>query len=322
MPEISVIVPYYNSSLFLLRQCVESILEQTFSDFELLVIIDGSTKNYLPIQQEYEKNDQRIKFFYQKNKGVSAARNLGLEKASGTFLSFVDSDDFVEENFLSKLHKSIAQYDLAICNIADQHYPTASLKMDRRVFCSMPAEFCWVQYTNFSVNKLYRTEIIHNYNIRFDSHVRLGEDAIFLAKYLFYCNNIVSIDDRLYHYVPNIGSATHTYYKDYWDWERCVIEEQWKLFHQYPLSKRETDFLYFWLYRKFCGIFLYYFDKDKKNCLQYITRVIQHPLYQELISQKMYEKEFFRKKNLFALCLWRTFGAKGVQFYYFLKCRY
>ena len=104
MPQISVIVPVYNVEPYL-RQCVDSILNQTFTDFELLLVDDGSTDRSGAICDEYASLDARVKVFHTTNRGVSAARNLGIDKASAEWITFVDSDDWVEKSYLANFEK-------------------------------------------------------------------------------------------------------------------------------------------------------------------------------------------------------------------------
>ncbi len=319
MPYISVIVPYYNSSLYLFRRCIDSILKQTFSDIELLVIIDGSKKNYNRIREEYEARDERIRFLVQENKGVSAARNLGIENAKGTYIAFVDSDDFVEDVFLRQLLDSIERHDLAICSIAEQHFPVNSAVRDSRTFFSMPAEYCWIQYTNFSVNKLYKASILKENNIRFNEKVKLGEDALFLADYFMHCNTISMSNRMLYHYVPNETSATKSYYRRYWEWEKNVIERQWGLFTQYPLSPREEEYLFYWLFTKIRAVLLYYFNNNMQDADKICDEILKFPLYQKLVNRKFLAGEFFGKKTIYMLSVWRRCGALGIKLTLFAR---
>lgn len=320
-PKISVIVPYYNSNLFRFRRLLESVLSQSFTDFELLVVIDGSKQKYQHIQEDLESKDKRVKFFVQKNAGVSAARNLGIERSSGEYIAFVDSDDFLEDSFLSHLYKAIQGYDIAICGIDEQHYPTITMKMDRRVFFSLPAEYCWLQYTNFSVNKLYRAEIIRSHHIRFQENVRLGEDALFLADYFQYCKSFSLLDERLYHYIPNCNSATNTFLPEYWNWEQQVIDLQWKLYTQYPLTKREEEFLYYWLFIKFKGALFYYISNDYRcNDLDvYLERITSNNYFKLLLQKDVSVGEFFSKNMIRVLKLWRYSGVFGVKLFYKLR---
>ena len=110
---ISIIIPAYNAADYL-AQTIESVLNQTYSDFELILIDDGSTDRTREIIKDYQCKDARIKYFYKENGGVSSARNLGLQKATGDFVSFLDSDDLWDRRFLELMyHKLVAGGELA-----------------------------------------------------------------------------------------------------------------------------------------------------------------------------------------------------------------
>lgn len=114
---ISVIVPVYNQSRYLAR-CIDSILNQSYDDFELLLINDGSIDDSGTICEKYKLQDKRVKVYHQTNKGVSAARNHGLRVASGEWITFVDSDDYIKSHYLSNFNsQSLAKFDLAIQGI-------------------------------------------------------------------------------------------------------------------------------------------------------------------------------------------------------------
>ena len=117
MSIISVIVPVYNVEKYL-SQCLDSILAQTFKDFECICVNDGSTDGSLDILQEYAKKDDRIKIIIQENKGLSAARNVGIREAIGQYISFVDSDDWVDKNYLQILYRTIenTNSEVVVCN--------------------------------------------------------------------------------------------------------------------------------------------------------------------------------------------------------------
>ena len=116
MPEISIIVPVYKVEKYL-RHCVDSILAQTFTDFELLLIDDGSPDNSGAICDEYAEKDNRVRVFHKENGGVSSARNLGLDNARGTYIMFCDSDDYVADNWAEKLYEfmNYNEANLSIC---------------------------------------------------------------------------------------------------------------------------------------------------------------------------------------------------------------
>lgn len=317
MPMVTVVVPFYRTPKLRLRKCIESLLEQTFSDFELLLIDDGNGDDYAAIKKEYEERDARVRFVYQENSGVSAARNLGMQLAKGEYLSFVDSDDFVEETFLKKMVQALEKSDLAVCGVAEQCFPTVHRWMDRRVFFSQPELYASLQYINFCHNKLYRLSIIREHNIQFDLEVKLGEDALFLAKYFEHCNSICSIDDVLYHYVPYEESAVKKYKPAFWDWEQQVIEQQWNVFHWYPLSERQEQAIVRWLYVKLKDSFYYYMrqETNPENLHKQLMQIMEHQLYQEF---KQYNKTnsvkaAFNRNDRMILTLWNLFGANGVK---------
>ena len=310
MDKISIIVPYYNSNLFLLRKCISSILKQSYKNFELIIVIDGSKEQYTQVKDYYESKDSRVHFYVIDHSGVSVARNFGLEKSTGEYIAFIDSDDFVDEIFLEELYQNIQGYDLAICGVTEQFFPTADAKLNMKIFQSLPAEYNYLQYTNFSVNKLYRKQIINNNRLHFEKGIKLGEDALFLAEYYKYCNNISITSKPLYHYVPNPTSSTKKYEKDYWKWERKVIAVQWNFFNTYPLTDREKSYNYSWLFHKYNGIFNYYFMNDIENGIQYIHEIMNEKLFLDLLNNTLLLDEFWNKDMSEILSSWKKIGIK------------
>lgn len=319
---ISVVIPFYKTPKLRLRKCIESFLNQSYTDFELLLIDDGNGQEYDEIREEYEKKDPRVKFIKKKNEGVAAARNTGIERATGEYLCFSDSDDFVEENFLWKMHKGIQGNDMVICGVTEQYFPVINSWADKRLFLSQPTFYNGLQYINFSVNKLYKLDIIKKNNIRFDLGVKLGEDALFLEKYFRHCSSIRCIPDLMYHYVPNSESAVHTYEEKYWDWEQQVIERQWEMFHTYPLCYSQEQAMLAWLYVKLKGAFYYYIsnEEDKNKLHEKISQIVNHPVYKYLQNCDLSKKNgHLNKKDKIILKLWRMFGSNGVYLSWSIK---
>lgn len=108
MPKVSVIIPVYNAEKYL-RKCLDSVLAQSFADFEVLLINDGSTDGSGKICDDYAQKDARVKVFHKENGGVSSARNLGLDNATGDWIVFVDSDDYVEKNYFEVINNNLSQ---------------------------------------------------------------------------------------------------------------------------------------------------------------------------------------------------------------------
>lgn len=205
-PKISVIVPVYNVEQFLPR-CIDSILTQTFTDFELLLIDDGSKDNSGKICDEYAKKDERIRVFHKENRGVSFARNLGLYNAMGEWVAFIDSDDFIETNYLYNLIK------LIICNeqliivgyksfggnnkLFNRFKPQTLNKDDliKYVF----KEGILIYYAS-PWGKLYNLKVLKDNKIIFPQNVSWGEDRIFNIMYICVIDNLSLSDTIDYNY--------------------------------------------------------------------------------------------------------------------------
>ena len=303
-PEISVIIPFYKATNLQLRICLESVVQQSFTNFEVLVIDDGAPDHHDDLKEEFEKRDSRIRFYRQKNAGVSTARNWGLNLAKGDYITFLDSDDFWDSGFLYKMHSAIDGYDIVICGVDEQWFPSIHSCVDHKIYFSTPSQYNFLQYSNFSVNKLYRTEIIKKYGDSFPVDVKLGEDALFVASYLSHCKKIRCIPDRLYHYVPNVKSSVHTFNKNYWKFEQRVIKTQWEMFHQYPLCEFEEAFMQHWLFDKMKSILFYYLPREYKRKADKINRpsiqeILASELFAPILSQPIITpNRFFSEKEL------------------------
>lgn len=213
-PLISIIVPIYNAG-DALNRCIDSVLNQTFHDWELLLIDDGCTDKSGEICDEYSIKDQRIQVFHKPNGGVSSARNIGLNHAKGEWIVFVDADDFVKESYLSHiLEHSRKNVDLVISyaeihngdDIKKESYP--SKLVDNTNFESIFIENDMHWHTS-PWSKLYKRNIIEEHHIRFCEGMHIGEDAVFLYSYMLYSNRIYISNDTDYCYSAyNEGSLT------------------------------------------------------------------------------------------------------------------
>ncbi|MDG2952827.1 glycosyltransferase family 2 protein [Exercitatus varius] len=318
-PIISIIIPFYKTPHILLRKAINSLLKQSFQDFELLIINDGNTDEYNYLIDEYIIRDKRIKFIYQENSGVSAARNLGIRSATGKYIIFHDADDFVENNYLYSLYYEIQRSDLVICGVAAQRYPSIDSYVDIREFLSTPSQYNYVQYTNFSVNKIFKRDILIENNIFFHEDLKLGEDALFISEYISKCKLIRCISQNLYYYIPYQSSATRKYDSKYWEYEKRVIESQLSLFSTYPLNKNEEDFQLHWLYLKLRGTLFYYLWWEKDHSLRdHILKDIANSKYFKLV---LAEKDSLCHSRIDRLVihLWKKLGVNGIKFSYYLK---
>ena len=299
-----------------LHRCVSSILNQTYRDLEILIVDDGNPDSYQHHFEEIKNSDSRVKVLHQKNKGASAARNTGIENASGEYISFVDSDDYLDCSFFTKMVSAAENNDIAICGVEDQDYPTRNQWCDRRFFFSKPSFHNKVQYVNFSVNKLYKTDLIRECNIGFPQEVKLGEDAIFLADYYKHCSSFQIIPDRLYHYIYSSYSAVHTYQEQYWEWEKKVIQEQWDMFHQYPLSEKEEQAMLAWLFSKYNRAACYYIENepDSVKVNHVFENMAAFPLFSEFKECDLSsDNKCLNKKEKVSVFLLYRLGKRGMK---------
>ena len=210
--EISVIVPVFNNAAYV-GNCIESILNQSFTDFELIIIDDGSTDKSFEICSKYEKSDNRVHVIKQTNNGVSSARNLGLEIAKGNFIAFVDSDDEVHKDYLKILYDNRKYDGLVACKLTSNKANFGDYN-DKRILNLLEAQisvFCNNGILGFPVCKLFDMEIIRKNKLRFDTNITICEDVLFAIEYLSYCHNDVCfIDGFYYYYYINFNGATQS----------------------------------------------------------------------------------------------------------------
>lgn len=199
-PKISVIVPVYKVEQYLHR-CVVSILSQSFTDFELILVDDGSPDNCGKICDEYAQKDSRVRVFHKPNGGVSSARNLGLDNAKGEWVTFIDSDDYVEIDYLQELYNVQAdnrvEYVVTLRDIDE--IQGKSMIVCRNEYSQLFAKF-QINRNGYVMGKLYKTDIINSLHLRFNVNIHLGEDCMFALQYLLETKNVVLISSDKYFY--------------------------------------------------------------------------------------------------------------------------
>lgn len=201
-PLISIIVPVYNAESTLNR-CIDSIINQSFDDWELLLIDDGSKDQSGKICDEYATKDSRIKVFHEENGGVSSARNLGLDNACGTWITFIDSDDWVSFDYLSTFHIDRE------CDLIMSYYTAEGWKewisepykdfIYRRKEMGDFLSDCLMK-TIFPFGKMFKYSIIEDNKLRFDVNICYGEDTLFVYQYLQYVSSVKTISKATYYY--------------------------------------------------------------------------------------------------------------------------
>ena len=208
-PTISIIVPIYNAEAYL-KKCIESILKQSYTDIEVILVNDGSKDNSGEICDDFVGKDTRVKVIHKKNEGVSSARNIGIDTSNGKYICFIDSDDWVDTTYLSSFMESQIKekpelfilHDVLkeninscqkFCNFPNETYDAAHL---HQLFADTQLAWC-----GFPYSKLYISKIIKAENIRFDHAVHYGEDFLFMLEYMKYIRGAKTSSKAEYHYI-------------------------------------------------------------------------------------------------------------------------
>jgi len=283
MIKISVIVPFYNTEEVLFQKCIQSLLNQTFQDFEILLINDGSKHEHDNMIESVVKLDNRIRYFYQENQGVSAARNKGVSLAKGEFIVFVDSDDFVIPKFLEEA------YDVAIINNVDfviggsrlfdnihnqfelntnESQSVSNIKVyTENEIKKLRVNFISPHVVTFEgghlgrgpVSRLIRTSLARK--VLFPLNVPYGEDIIWNQRVFELCERVALVEQVWYLYYTNSASVTHSYNPKSIE----LVELQLNLLHK-ALIPCENEIYYEFVNRMFEGI-------HGEICNNYLTNV-------------------------------------------------
>lgn len=220
---VTIVVPIYNVEKYL-EKCLNSIIKQTYKNLEIICVDDGSPDNSIEILNIFAKKDSRIKIIRQENQGLSGARNTGINNATGKYIMFIDSDDWIEldmvELMVTKMKKS--NLDLVICgtfnNLSEKEYKTNNLDKIKKYIKNKTDGVSYFKivtsktnlFTASSCNKIYRLNLLKKEQLFFPEK-RLYEDLLFSFKYLIYSKNIDIVEKPLYHYfTKREGSITNT----------------------------------------------------------------------------------------------------------------
>lgn len=272
---ISIIIPVYNVEKYLCK-CLDSILSQTFTDFELLLVDDGSKDASGAICDEYACKDSRIRVFHKTNGGVSSARNFGIEKAQGEWITFIDSDDWVESDYLANFSMDS---DLCVqgcyCGERKCRYD------DDYVKSHIGAIYMKRGYVYGPYCKLFKAGVISKKQLCFDVELSYGEDILFLMQYSLCCQSMRVTSYVGYHYrhvVENSLSMRRRNFKEVSLQYQKHLPVFIELMREYPQEKREV--------RGFLkGAFCQMMDEFDKSC-------------SELLEVEMYNRCFYRYFNL------------------------
>ena len=296
--KISIILPVYNSEETI-RETINSVLDQTYKNIELIVVNDGSTDESEKICKQIEINNKDVmKFFSIKNSGVSNARNFGIEKSTGEYITFIDSDDKYDKNYIKYMLNELINNDgdIITCGYktfgrSENTFRVTSTQIYNNENAQYIGKLQENQLFNQIWHKLYKTNIIKETNIKFDGEIDLGEDYIFNLKYMKYVQKAIAIADVLYFYRVKDNGLNYKYRADKFEIEYSLLKNMESCFIENNYTNMEPVYIQY-VKTYFNGI-LYIFDKN--NRIKYSERLKQ---LDNFISQEQYIKdlEYVRKK--------------------------
>lgn len=213
-PFVSVTVPIYRVEKEL-RRCLDSLINQTLKNIEIILVDDGSPDGCGAICDEYAERDARIKVVHQQNGGSSRVREVGLELSTGEYYTVCDGDDWVESTMYEDMYRKATQEDadIVMCNFYSDYSDGRSVVSPAYTYTSQEQyiEDLMLRKTSVSTcSKLFRLSTIRHLGIEYTPGVNLGEDALFIFKLLLWPQRIATLNKTLYHYQRNIGSESYT----------------------------------------------------------------------------------------------------------------
>ncbi len=278
---VSVIVPAYNAGNKM-KKCIESVLNQTYNDLELIIVNDGSTDDTELIAKTYVDSEKRIKLFNTENRGVSAARNLAIENATGDYICFVDADDEIVPDAIEKMMNMTIETSADICvgiicacknkrNAEEKHgYHTGTVIHEEEY---LKDNLLWKPYTQSACGKLYKRSICEK--VRFETNRRVNEDSYFNFEIALHLPSVVFVESPVYIYYLYEDSTSHKEFSEkffdieYFAQRKCEI-----VFKDYPqysdFAKNLLVHAYMTLYRKA------YFAEKYEIASNYKKKILQY----------------------------------------------
>lgn len=235
MPDVSIIIPMFNCEKYI-EKCIKSVIAQTYKNIEIILVDDGSTDHTFSICKKYATLDNRVKLIYQKNKGVSSARNTGIKNAQGKWIMFVDSDDWIDDIAVEILYNTLdlrcdlvvglhtwdfngtSKISSSLCNqilkfdLKKNKIPILGTCLVRPADASewFPDEMAALPMLSVPVAKLYRKEIIIKNHLYFPEDIKIGEDKIFNLCYINSIRSVYVVGTSIYHYIIRSDSASNS----------------------------------------------------------------------------------------------------------------
>ena len=316
--KVSVIVPIYNTEKFL-EKCIESILNQTLEEIEIILINDGSTDNCHKICQEYaEKNKDKIRYINNKNIGCSATRNLGIELARGEYIAFVDSDDYIDKEMYKEMYNKSQELksDIVFCGLKTIYLKknctwNRNIKIKENKYDYLKRK----QLLNNPVNKLFKKHFLKVNNILFPLDTQFAEDIVFCFKSVILAEKIDAVEKNFYNYIIHENNSVHNlekrlgvFYSFSWLFEYLRIQ---KYILNNKLSKSFYDFFNFYAIR---GVFFMLLNPELVSDLEYKK-------YNQIFYNELKKIGYLTLRSKFLIFYYRNlvFFIRKFNLYFILK---
>ena len=280
---LSVIVPVYNVEQYL-SKCIDSILNQEFKDFELILIDDGSSDNSGKICDEYVIHNDKVKVYHQINGGVSSARNKGLNEAQGDYICFIDADDYILPNYFTFINQNVKNCDIIKFGTPNLHH---------FLFYYEFMDFLSSEYFSPTIwSYVIKRELIEKYNIRFPINVTHSEDRSFLFKALLWVKKILVVNDNFYSYQYRPDSVIHQKLTHKASGSHLnaladilIFYKQCNITDAFPYKRVMKDLYFYFIlllkipFKEFSFMHAHKSFVDFKNQIVDIHRIIEHNFY-------------------------------------------
>lgn len=299
---VSVIVPVYNSAAYL-DECIQSLLRQTYSPEEIVLVDDGSEDGSGDICDNYASQYNYIRVIHKENGGVSSARNAGIAAAEGKYLVFIDSDDYIHPQMLQKYAEFFSEEKVLMCCfecISELQIRKKSESLANGVKEYSVSEFMELfndNYINVPWNKLYSSELVKKHRIKFLEEMSLGEDLFFNLEYLKYApEKYCIIKEPLYFYRDGLnGSLSNSFHKDLFELQMCMFEKL-RSFLEYKKimsGRNKGQYLRLFWNRLYLTLNVYRTEGKNKSTLEYWIQtdvILYHPIWENLWLECKEEK--------------------------------
>ena len=295
MKKISVIIPIYNAEKYL-EECLNSIQKQNYTNYEVIMINDGSTDSSANICMHYVNVDARFKLINQENKGVSAARNNGINNVTGDYIVFIDSDDYISPELFNTIIENIKDNHLLcygnyylyqnklIYNLLDKENNDYKYIVENIYLSNKICGYLW--------NKVFISSIIKENNLFFSEDIHYCEDLLFVTKYLDYCSKALYLNQCLYYYRMRKSSSTYSFENKRNTSILLAYEEIINKYNFDIIFKYKLEYYYLFYYYKLKKFL-------EKNSIKYNEEIISdYDTVKKFISRQQRIKLYFVKNHI------------------------